>query len=131
MHPPSRLGNDEIKRKTEHKHLGIIPHSKISFKSHVSEAIMKAKRGIGLIWHLSQYVSRDVLDKTFNLYVRPHLDYGDVTYHRYDPNCSSILTRCLEHVQYTASLAVTGAWRGTSRQRVYDGLGWESLLERR
>ena len=131
VHPPLRLGTEEITRKTEHKHLGIILDSKLSFRSHVSEAIMKARRGIGLIRHLSQYVSRDVLDQMYKLYVRPHLDYGDIIYHRYDPNFSSILTRRLEQVQYTASLAVTGAWRGTSWQRLYEELGWESLYERR
>ena len=28
-------------------------------------------------------------------------------------------------------LAVTGAWRGTNRQRLYGELGWESLYQRR
>ena len=78
VHPPLRLGNEDITRKTEHKHLGMILDSKLSCKSHVSEAILKARRGIGLIRHLSQYVSRDVLDQMYKLYVRPHLDYGDV-----------------------------------------------------
>ena len=30
-------------------------------------------------------------------------------------------------MQYSAALAVTGAWRGTSRDKLYDELGWESL----
>ena len=77
--------------KTEHKHLGMILDSKLSFKSHVSEAISKARRGIGLIRHLSQYVSRDVLDQMYKLYVRPHLDYGDIVYHKYDPDLSSVI----------------------------------------
>ena len=33
----------------------------------------------------------------------------------------------LEAVQYSAALAVTDAWKGTSRERIYDELGWESL----
>ena len=33
--------------------------------------------------------------------------------------------------QYSAALAITGAWRGTSRQRLYDELGWEDLYHRR
>ena len=126
-----RLENEEITSKTEHKHLGMILDSKLSFKSHVNEAILKAKRGIGLIRHLSQYVSRDVLDQMYKLYVRPHLDYGDIVYHKYDPDLSSVITKRLEQTQYAASLAVTGAWRGTSRQKLYDELGWESLYERR
>ena len=131
LHPPLRLENEEITSKTEHKHLGMILDSKLSFKSHVNEAILKAKRGIGLIRHLSQYVSRDVLDQMYKLYVRPHLDYGDIVYHKYDPDLSSVITKRLEQTQYAASLAVTGAWRGTSRQKLYDELGWESLYERR
>ena len=130
-HPSLRLKNEEVTSKTEHKHLGMILDSKLSFKSHVNEAILKAKRGIGLISHLSQYVSRDVLDQMYKLYVRPHLDYGDIVYHKYDPDLSSVITRRLEQTQYAASLAVTGAWRGTSRQKLYDELGWESLYERR
>ena len=37
----------------------------------------------------------------------------------------------LELVQYSAAPAVTGAWRGTSREKLYVELGWESLNFRR
>ena len=37
----------------------------------------------------------------------------------------------IESVQYAAALAVTGAWKGTSRERLYEELGWESLDSRR
>ena len=37
----------------------------------------------------------------------------------------------IESVQYSAALAVTGAWRGTSREKIYAELGWESLNSRR
>ena len=40
-------------------------------------------------------------------------------------------TKRLEQTQYSAALAVTGAWRGTSRQRLFGELGWESLYQRR
>ena len=42
----------------------------------------------------------------------------------------SHFTQALEQTQYSAALAVTGAWRGSSRQRLYDKLGWESLYDR-
>ena len=63
--------------------------------------------------------------------MHPDLDYSDTIYNRYDPNFSSILARCLEQVPYLASLAVSGAWRGTSNQLLYDELDWEVLYERR
>ena len=37
----------------------------------------------------------------------------------------------LESVQYSAALAVAGAWKGTSREKPYNELGWESLNLRR
>ena len=72
------------------------------------------------------------------LYVRPHLDYGDVIYHiqakicEFSQNISlSNLMEKLESVQYSAARAVTGTWKGTSREKLYIELGWESLSSRR
>ena len=130
-HPPLSLGSNEINTKSEHKHLGLTLDSKLNFESHIREASLKARRGIGMIKYLSKYVSRNVLDQIYKLYVRPHLDYGDIIYHRYDPEMQSAFTQRLEHIQYSAALAVTGAWRGTSRQRLYEELGWENLYQRR
>ena len=67
----------------------------------------------------------------YKLYVRPHLDYGDIVYHRHDPEMLLSFTRKLEQTQYLAALAVTSAWRGTNRQSLYEELGWESLYQRR
>ena len=121
-HPPLFLGGSEVTVKAEHKHLGMILDSQLDFQSHNKEAITKARRGIGMIRYLSKYVSRDGLDQIYKLYVRPHLDY-DIIYHRDDPHMQMNFTQRLEQTQYSAALAVTGAWRGTSRQRLYDELG--------
>ena len=57
-----------------------------------------------------------------------HIDYGDIIYDQ--PNndhfCSSV-----ERVQYNAALAITGAIKGTSQQKIYQELGFESLRFRR
>ena len=76
---------------------------------------------------LSKYVSRTVLSLCYILYVRPHLDYGDVIYH----NQRDDLMNLIEQVQYKAALIVTGCWQGTSREKIYDELGWEPLHQRR
>ena len=62
----------------------------------------------------------------FKLFVRPHLDYGDVTY---DQNHNSTFNQEMESIQYNAVLAVTGAIRGPSREKVYEELGLESLQQ--
>ena len=130
-HPTLNLGINDVTRNDEHKHLGLILDSKLNFKSHIRQAILKARRGIGMIKYLSKYVSRGVLDQIYKLYVRPHLDYGDIIYHRHDPEMLQNFTIRLEQTQYSAALAVTGAWRGTNRQKLYKELGWESLYNRR
>ena len=109
------FGNDDVVRKSEHKHLGMILDSKLDFQSHIKGGIQKARRGIEMIRYLSKYVSRDILDQIYKLYVRPHLDYGDIIYHKYDPEMRQYFTQRLEQTQYCAAIAVAGAWRGTSR----------------
>ena len=60
---------------------------------------------------------------TNKLYIRPHLGYGDIIYHSQRPDLMSRL----EQVQYRAALIVSGCWQGTSRDKLHDELGWESL----
>ena len=61
------------------------------------------------------------------MYVRPHLDYGDIIYH----NQRQDLMNQIEQDQYKAALIVTGCWKGTNRDKLHDELGWESLSDRR
>ena len=117
------LGNDDVERKSEHKHLRMQLDSEMNFLSHIKEAISKARRGIGMIRLLSKHVARDVFDQIYKLYVRPHLDYGDIVYHRCDPEMRLKFTQRLEQTQYSDALAVAGAWRETNRQRLYEELG--------
>ena len=37
----------------------------------------------------------------------------------------------VEKIQYKAALAITGAWQGSSRLKLYEELGWETLSDRR
>ena len=137
-HPPIFFNDIPAKKFQEHKHLGIILDSKLSFNSHIKSIISKSRQGIGMLRFLSQYLPRHSLNDIYKLYVRPHLDYGDVIYHIPHNMCE--FSHCfklsnqmekLEAVQYSAALAVTGAWKGTSREKIYDELGWESLDLRR
>ena len=53
--------------------------------------------------------------------MRPHLDYCDVIYHIQRGDLMDVIGR----VQYKAALIVSGCWQGTSREKLYDELGWE------
>ena len=42
--------------------------------------MLKAMKGIGIIKKLSKTLSRNFLTTIYKLFVRPHLDYGDIIY---------------------------------------------------
>ena len=98
----------------------------MSFLKHIREDIIKAMKGIALLKFISKYVSRNVLNMTYKLYTRPHLDYSDVIFH----NQRVDMMNLIEQVQYKAALIVTGCWQGTSRDKLYDELGWELFSDR-
>ena len=68
-HPVLMLGDDEVVRKTEHNHHGAILDDKLIFQSYVKLAILKARRGIGLVWDLPKYVPRHALDQIYKIYL--------------------------------------------------------------
>ena len=121
-HPVIRFNDIPVKKVDEHKRLGITLDSKLSFSGHIKSVISKTRKGIGLLKYLSKYLPRNTLNELYKLYVRPHLDYGNVIYHIPAKVCEfsqniilpNIMER-LESVQYSAASAVTGTWRGTSR----------------
>ena len=128
-HPEVIFNNIPIMKVDEHKHFGNILDSKLSFSAHIKSAISKTRKGIGLLKYLSKYLPRHTLNELYKLYVRPHLDYGDVIYHIPAKVCE--FSGSVESVQYSAARAITGTWRGTSREKLYSELGWESLSCRR
>ena len=137
-HPPLYFNNIQVKQVNEHKHLGLILDLKLTFANHINEKLSKARKGIGVIKYLSSYVPVKTLDQIYKMYVRPHLDFCDVIYHitkignLFDSSfrLSNWMDQ-IERVQYQAALAVTGTWKGTSMNKIYDELGWEPLTERR
>ena len=96
----------------------------------------KARNILGSLKPLSRYLPTKTLETIYKSFIRPHLDYCDTIYH--EPSKINALGQSLstimediERVQYQAALVVTGAWKGTSRTKLYEELGWESLSDRR
>ena len=71
---------------------------------------------------------RGPLLTTYKSFIRPHLGYGDVIY---DQHYNNYFDQKLEPIKYKAAVAVTGAKRGSSREKHYQNLGLEPLHERR
>ena len=77
---------------------------------------------------LRYFVPRSSLITIYKSFIRSHLDYADVIYDR--PNNNSFSEK-IESIQYNAALAITGAIRGTSKEKLYQELGLEYLSSRR
>ena len=60
--------------------------------------------------------------------LRPYIDYGDLIF---DQTSNESFCKKLESVQYKAALTITGTIQDTSREKVFMGLGLESLKSRR
>ena len=131
-HPVVSFNDIPVKQVREHTNLGIVLDSKLSFSAQIKSAISKARKGTGVLKYLSKYLPRHTLNELYKLYVRPHLDNGDVIYHIPAKICEFSQTTFLPHLmEKIESVQYSGAWRGTSQQKLCAELGWESLSSRR
>ena len=126
-HPPLVFNNNNVMQAASHKHLGIILDTRLSFEKHLETVLCKINKTIGLILKLHNLLPRSALITLYKAFVRPHLDYGDILY---DQARNESFHLKLESIQYNACLAITGAIRGSSREVLYQELGFESLQQR-
>ena len=70
---------------------------------------------------------RSALLTIYKSFIRQHLEYGDILYDKPD---NENFQNKIEEVQYKACLAITGAIQWTSREKIYEELGLNSLVER-
>ena len=127
-----------VSKVNDQKHLGLILDSRLSFEKHINGKIIKAKKIVGILKHLSKFLPLRTLDQMYKALVRSHFDYCDIIYHSPSHQNQAPLGMTLnslmekvERIQYQSALAITGAWHGSSRAKLYEELGWESLSDRR
>ena len=53
---------------------------KLNFNHHFKENTTKANEGIGVIKNLSNTLPIDALLTIFKIFIRPHLDHGNIIY---------------------------------------------------
>ena len=127
-HPAISLNNIQVERTSYQKHLDLLLDEKLNFKQHVDSAILKMNKGISVIKKLRHSLPRKSLLTIYKAFLRSLVDYGDIIYDQ--PQNESFCEK-IESVQYRATLAITGAIQGTSRDKLYHELGLESLKSRR
>ena len=127
VHPPLLFNNASVTRTSSQKHLGIILDNQLKFDDHIKMVFRKISKTIGLLRKLHNFLPRAALITIYKAFIRPHLDYGDILY---DQAYMSFHQK-LESIQYNACLAITGAIRGTSKEKLYQEIGLEFLQLRR
>ena len=81
-----------------------------------------------LLRKFQQILPRSFLRTIYKTFIRGRLDYADIINGQ---AYNSAFHDKLESIQYNACLAITGAIRGTSTEKIYQELGLESLKSRR
>ena len=75
---PLVFNNDNASHCKSKKHLSIILDSKLTFEKHYKTVLSKTNRSIGLLHKLQNLLSMEVLISIYKVFLRSHLNCGDV-----------------------------------------------------
>ena len=127
-YPSQTFHGTNVTQSEIQKHLGMFLDSKLDFKEHMQNVLNKVSKTIGLLHKLQKFLPRPPLITIYKSFISPHLDYGDIIY---DQAYNVSFHQKLESIPYNSALAIAGAIRGTSREKLYHELSLESLVSRR
>ena len=115
-HPSIRFNNNLLSLCSAQKHLGLVLDSKLTFNEHINHILSKVNQSIGLLRKIQSDLPRSSLLTIYKTFIHSHFDYADVVY---DQSYKSLFHEKLESIQYNVALAVIGAVRGSSSERLY------------
>ena len=95
---------------------------------HLDHLLVKTTTSTAALRKLSLFVARVSLVTIDKSFIKSHLDYSDIIYGQ--PNNNAFCKK-IESIQYNAALAITGAIRGSSKEKLYQELGLEYLSSRK
>ena len=127
-HPVFFFNGNNLVQIEFHKHLGMLLDSKLSLLNHFKNVFEKTNKKLGLFRKLQLVLARSSLLIIYKLFLRPHLDYGDIIYNQ---GYNTTFHQKMEAVQYNAGLAITGAIKVSSKEKLYLELSLETLLTKR
>ena len=119
-YPPLLFNENVVSKTTLQKHAVMFLDSKLNFGKHLKTIFQKTNKTIGLFRKLQTLLPRAPLITIYKSFIRPRLDYGDITY---DQTFNMSFQQKMETIQYNAALAITDKIRGSSREKLYQELG--------
>ena len=118
-----------------HKRRGMILDSNVSYENSIILSFIQIQsvfsgvnKTIGLFRKFQPTLARKSLVKIYKLFIRPHLDCGDVIY---DRASNESFHQSLESLQYSAAIAITRTTRGASSEKLLQDLDLETIKSTR
>ena len=124
--PPLIFKNDFIERVNTHRQLGVYLTSNLDWSFQINDICLKANRKLSVLRNVKM-LKRKTLDLLYKIIVRSVIDYALPLYGN---NLKKTDLARLERLQYRAAKLVTGTLHLTSKERLNQELGWESIKTR-
>ena len=124
-HPTLSFNNNTVTQSVTQKYLGTFLDTKLDFQGHLKSILNKLNKTISLLRKLHNTLLSLPLLTIYKSFIRPH---QDITY---DQAYNVSFHQKLESIQYNSALAIMGAIRGTSLEKLFNELGLETLEKRR
>ena len=116
-YPPLYFNSSSVKKTCKQKHLEMHLDFRLDFQEHWKSLLnKKVNETVALLRKFQNINQKSALLTIYKCFVRTHLDYGDIIYDQAFNNC---FHQNAHSLQYNAALAITGAIRGTSREKIY------------
>ena len=119
-HPDLIFNNKQVTHTPYQKHFGMFLGDKLNFGENLNYIADKVNKSTALLRKLQKLLPRRSLVTIYKSFISPHIDYGDQAYNK-------SFYEILEIFQYNALLAIAGTIRGTSKEKPYQELDFESL----
>ena len=115
-HPSLNINNNSVQQVPFQKRLGVHLGGKLYFREYLQNMFKKINKTISLLRKQQNNLPRAPLVTIYKLFVRMYLDYGDILN---DQTFNNSFHERLDSIQYNAALAIKGAIRGSSREKIY------------
>ena len=122
------LENQLVKSVPNHKHLGLVISSDLTWDEHLKGIMSRASQRIGLLKQMSRYLPPSTTAKLYLYYVRPCFEYASPVWHGATPASAA---QSLERLQASMARTILRAERTTPKKELLAALQWPSLRWRR
>ena len=108
--------------------IGLILDKKLTFNDHILSKLTTVNKLTITVRKIDRHISSSSLVTIYKYFVRMHLAYADVIF---DKPGNATFSNDIEPAQHNAALAIAGTIVGTSKEKLYQEFGFETIKERR